>query len=103
MCCWVVLLLATSYACADFDDHVAALANGSYSKKGSAVEALAATGDDRAVPILEAMLEGNLYTRKSDDRVVIGDAQGQIIVLIDPMTMTELEQLPKRELKKGSR
>ncbi len=100
MCCWVVLLLASSSVWADFADQVAALAEGSYSKKGDAVETLAETGDDRAVPILEAMLAGNLYTRKSDDRVVIGDAQGQIIVLIDPLTMTELEQLPKNELTK---
>ena len=96
----MVLLLTSSYVCADFASQVSALAKGSYSKKGAAVEVLAATGDERAVPILEAMLDGRLYTKKSDKKVVIGQPQGQIIVLIDPLTMAELEQLPKKDLKK---
>ncbi len=85
---------------ADFGAKVDALAKGSYSAKTKAVETLAATGDERVVPILEAMLEGRLFTRKSDGRLLLGRKQGQTVVLNDPLTLAEVDQLPKSKLKK---
>jgi len=79
---------------------IAALAAGSFSDKAAAVERLAATGDPRVVPALDALLEGDLYTRKSDGKVVIGESRGKVVVLSDPLTLTEVEQAPKRSVKK---
>ena len=79
---------------------IAALAAGGFSDKAAAVERLAATGDPRVVPALEALLEGDLYTRKSDGRVVIGATRGKVVVLSDPLTLAEVEQAPKGSVKK---
>jgi urea transport system permease protein len=79
---------------------IEALAAGGFSDKAAAVERLAATGDPRVVPPLEALLEGDLYTRKSDGKVVIGESRGKVIVLNDPLTLTEVEQAQKSAVKK---
>jgi urea transport system permease protein len=79
---------------------IAALAAGSFSDKAAAVERLAATGDPRVVPSLEALLEGDLYTRKSDGKVVIGETRGKVVALSDPLTLAEVEQAPKGSVKK---
>jgi len=79
---------------------IAALAAGGFSDKAAVVERLAASGDPRVVPALEALLEGDLYTRKSDGKVVIGERAGKVLVLSDPLTLTEVEQAPKRSVKK---
>ena len=84
----------------DMSAAVEALAEGSFSDKIKAVEALAATGDPRVVPALEAMLNRQLYVRKSDNKVFIGEPQGKAIILKDPLTLAELEQVGKRDVKK---
>ena len=48
---------------AEFADLLADIAGKSFSAKIKAVEEIAATGDARAAPVLEAFLEGDLYTR----------------------------------------
>ena len=50
------------------------LAASDFAAKIAAVGALAATGDPRAVPVLEAMLAGRLAVRRADGRVVISRA-----------------------------
>ncbi len=97
--CLLLLLLETPVF-ADFSEQVAALAQGSYSAKETAIEEIAASGDERVIPVLEAMLEGDLYTRESDGVVVIGETSGQTVVLTDPLTQQEIGQLPKSELDK---
>lgn len=97
--CFSLLLLALP-AWADFTTKVEALSGGSYKAKTEAVKTLAATGDDRSVPILEALLDGRLFTRKSDGLLLIGEKQGQVYVLLEPLTLAEADQLPKNMLKK---
>ena len=104
---WKILLLSCSLlllalpAWADFAAKVDALAVGSYKAKTEAVKALAATGDERSVSILEALLDGRLFTRKSDGLLLIGEKQGQVYVLLEPLILAEVDQLPKNMLKKG--
>ena len=95
-----LLLLMALPARADFSSKIDSLAVGSYSTKAKAAEALAATGDERAVPILEAMLDGRLFQRKSDKRLFIGEKQGSVYVLFDPLSLSEIDQLAKSKLKK---
>ncbi len=70
---------------------VAALAEGGYGDKEAAIEAIAATGDADLVPVLRAMADRRLATRKSDGRVVITEEVGRNLRLLDPLTMQELE------------
>ncbi len=74
---------------------IAALAAKGFSDKADAVARLAATGDPRVVPALEAFLEGRLYVREADGKVVIGEPRGSVVVLKDPLTLAEIEQAPK--------
>jgi urea transport system permease protein len=69
---------------------IGALANGlgasSFAEKEKAVTALAATGDPKAVPVLEALSRGDLYLRKADGKAFIGKEAGANYELTDPAT-----------------
>ena len=79
---------------------VQALADGKFDDKAEAIKALAATGDPAVAPILEAMGEGLLYQRKSDDLVVIAEKNKRELTLFDPLTGDELETVKSRAAKK---
>jgi urea transport system permease protein len=69
-----------------------------FSAKIDAVQAVAATGDERAVGILEALADRRLYIRKSDDAIVIGDKDGRDYVLSDPLTGESLGTVSGRDV-----
>jgi urea transport system permease protein len=74
----LLALLAAPTARADaFEDAVRALNADSYDAKVAAVDALAALRDERAIPVLSAMEEGDLYVRESDGLLVIGQKEGR--------------------------
>jgi urea transport system permease protein len=77
---------------------IADLARGSFADKIEAVERLAASGDPRIVPVLEAFLGGQLYTRKGDDKVVIGKSRGRVLTLTEPLTKTQLGEAARSEV-----
>ena len=79
---------------------VQALADGKFDDKAEAIKALAATGDPAVAPILEAMGEGLLYQRKSDDLVVIAEKNKRELTLFDALTGEELETVKSRAAKK---
>jgi len=58
---------------------------GDFEETARAVDALAATGDARAAPLLEALANGDLNIRKSDGRVVIAIRDGADYKLADPV------------------
>lgn len=87
-------------AASSLEEKVAALNQKSFKAKIAAIKDLANTGDNRVVPILEAMLNGKLYYRKSDKKVVITEKQGRVYILYEPLSLAEIEQLKKRKLKK---
>jgi urea transport system permease protein len=82
------------------EDGVSALAGGAFKAKIAAVKHLGATGDERAVPILEALGKGLLFTRKSDKKTVVATKRGKVYVLTDPLSGKEIGEAKKRELKK---
>ncbi len=95
------LLCAPAAAWADaFADAVKALDASSYSAKAAAVDTLAALQDDRAVPVLQAMLQSRLFVHRTDGALVIGEKQGQAYHLTSPLDGSELGTAPGSELDK---
>jgi urea transport system permease protein len=83
----LLALAAGALAQADLRPLVANLAAGGYDETEKAIAALAASGDAEAIPILEALGEGDLYVGKADGMVVIGrKAGGRSLALSDPLT-----------------
>ncbi|MGP1396231.1 MAG: urea ABC transporter permease subunit UrtB [Inquilinaceae bacterium] len=83
-----------------FDERVAALAEGSFADKAKAVEDLAATGDERAGPVLQALLDGDLYVRKEDGMVVVGRRADGLYALRDPVAGADLDPVGSRDVEK---
>jgi urea transport system permease protein len=79
----VTVFLAFSALSADLATLVANLVAGGYSERDAAIGALAASGEARAAPILQALSAGQLYVRTDDKAVVIGKGEGKRIDLID--------------------
>jgi urea transport system permease protein len=92
--------LAEATTSPSIEYQITTLQEKSFQTKITAVQNLAQTGDPRVVPILEALLNGNLYTRKSDNKVVITEKKGKVYILYEPLTLAEIDQLKKRKLKK---
>ncbi len=85
---------------ADFAGLVAGLAEKGFKKKAAAIDALAATGDPRAVTILEAMLARRLFQLKADKSVVIGEKTGTKYRVRFAATGAEIATVKKSKLKK---
>ncbi|MGE7367835.1 urea ABC transporter permease subunit UrtB [Neorhizobium sp. NPDC001467] len=62
------------------------LADANFNEAEKLVAEIAATGDTRVVPALNAFAEGDLYFRKSDKAVFAAKAAGSQLDLIDPVT-----------------
>jgi urea transport system permease protein len=84
------LLFAPVGQAADLPSLVNALGQGSFADREKAIEALAATGDGRAAPVLQALGDGDLYTRKSDEAVFIVRKQGVDLTLFDPVSSAQV-------------
>jgi len=107
LCALVValILLAPSFAAAAEEELrplIDALAAEDFEARTEAVNALAAAGDPRVVPVLEALADGNLYVRRGSDepgRVVAGERQGmRAYDLADPLTGEALGEVGRREV-----
>jgi hypothetical protein len=61
------------------------LPEASYADKQELIKRLAATHDPRVRVVLNALLEGNLYARSSDNQVFITRADGDNLALTDPL------------------
>jgi urea transport system permease protein len=83
------LLFAGSAVAADLAGLVTNLVTGGYSERDAAITALAASGEERAAPILQALGAGELYVRNADKVVVIAKGSGKQLALIDAITGKE--------------
>ncbi|OEJ69491.1 urea ABC transporter permease subunit UrtB [Magnetovibrio blakemorei] len=84
----------------EFSDAVQALNADNNTDKAAAIEALSATGDERAATVLSALLNGTLFYRQSDGLVVLSKESGNVTILIDPSTMNEVADVSGSEAKK---
>ena len=79
---------------------VDALPPGNYKDREAAIGVLVATGDPRVVPILETLLEGELYFDETSGKVVFTSEDGGKGTIFDPVTGTELSDLTTQGLDK---
>ncbi|WP_310216517.1 urea ABC transporter permease subunit UrtB [Neorhizobium sp. 2083] len=91
---------APSFAQSDPKPLINALAKADFGEAEKLIGQLAATGDARLVPALNAFSEGDLYFRKSDNLVFIGKAAGSGYELIDPVTGASVGQAAKSAVTK---
>lgn len=89
----------TAAAATEFEELLPRLGAGFFSQRLDAIEAIGATGDMRAVPVLEALFDGDLFVR-GDAGVVIARASGQGFSLTDPLTGETAGEATESELKK---
>jgi urea transport system permease protein len=80
------ILIAGAGLAADLQTLVTNLTTGGFGDRETAIGALAASGEARAAPILEALAAGQLYVRQADKAVVIGKPDGNQLALADAIT-----------------
>jgi len=85
---------------AELSPLVDALAPGNFKDREAAIGILAATGDPRVVPVLEILLEGELYVDEASGKVVFTAASGGKGTISDPVTGAELQSLTEDGLDK---
>ena len=93
-------LLLPAAAHADLADDLQGLRAESYDAKGAAVERIVAGGDERAVAILEAFLDGRLFLTDADERLVIGEDSAGGYRIFDAVTGEALGEVGKRDVSK---
>ena len=79
---------------------VDALAPGNFKDREAAIGVLVATGDPRVVPVLETLLEGELYFDEASGQVVFTSEAGGEGTISDPVTGAELPALTEDGLEK---
>jgi len=94
------LALAGTASSADLAALVGNLTVGGFGERGSAIAALAASGEDRAAPILEALAAGQLYVRTADKLVVIGKGDGNALALSDAISGKAVGSAPEADLER---
>ena len=86
---------------ADITSDIDKLSAKSTKTKISSINRLVASGDPQAAVVLKAFLDGNLYTRKADKKVVIGNMVSEQFRIFDPLTNNEIGVVEKSSLKKA--
>ncbi|MFM2280625.1 MAG: urea transporter, permease protein UrtB, partial [Pseudomonadota bacterium] len=100
---FLLILMAPALPASAADDlkaQINALATAKLPEMPDRIQALAAAGDPAVVPLLEALAEGNLYFRKSDNAVFLVKPAGANLSLIDPLTAETVGEEAKGALTK---
>ncbi len=85
---------------AALDEALRGLSGTSFQDRAVGIERLAATGHPRAIPILRAMAQGRLFTRKADGLLVIGRKTGKVFSLTHAVEGAALGDATRKELGK---
>jgi len=86
LCLVLSLFGRIGYAADDLKTQINELAVTKLPDMAKKVQALASTGDPKMVPALEALSEGDLYFRKSDNAVFLTKPAGANFTIIDPLS-----------------
>ena len=70
------------------------LPEASYTDKQDLIRQLTALHDARVRPVLQALLDGNLYGRANDHQVFITSAAGDGLALTDPVSASAVGTVP---------
>ncbi len=76
------------------------LAKGDFKARENAITSLIDSGDEAVVPVLEALAAGQLHVRKSDQKVFITKAQGDVLTLTDPHGLIASGEAPAADFEK---
>lgn len=96
----IVIATAPSSSFADFDAAVVKLSAKSTKTKIIGIEGLIQSGNPRTSVVLNAFLEGNLFQRKSDKKIVIGKTTADSFRAVDAITGQKLGEAKKTSFKK---
>jgi len=72
----------------------------SFATKAAAAEAIAESGDERALGLLRALLDGDLHFRASDGRIVFAERSGGGYRVRDALTGEALGEAGRREVRR---
>lgn len=98
-----IVSLGHRVAAADgFEEALSQLTERSFDKKQQATNAIADSGDPRALGVLQGLLRGNLYYRKTDNRLVFAEKMEDGLTLTDVLTGEPLGTAGARDAKKVS-
>jgi len=77
-----------------FEDAVRAFQGGGYAETETFLQAIAATGDERALPLIEAVEAGRLYILEPEMRAVLAEEAEtpDMMALTDPVTEEALDE-----------
>ena len=89
-------LWAAAASAQSFEDLVRQLPAGDFADRAKVVAAIAATGDDRALPVLDSLLEGELAELKSNDAIVLLRSVGRDDFATDALTGEDYGEVPSR-------
>ncbi|MCF7992283.1 MAG: urea ABC transporter permease subunit UrtB [Thiohalocapsa sp.] len=85
---------------ASLETAIAGLAERSFKVKQQAADDIAASGDERAADLLKALLNGDLYYRKDDKRIVFAEKSAAGLALTDALTGESLGEVGSRDAAK---
>jgi urea transport system permease protein len=77
---------AEAPAGASVSELLSALSSASYSEKRILIQHLVQLHDRRVRPVLQGLLDGNLYSRNSDGRIFLAAGEGGSLQLTDPVS-----------------
>ena len=96
-----LLLIPPAFAQpAGFEVLVNNLATGGFADREAAIEALAATGDERVPAILNTLAEGDLYVVAATGKVVVAQKAGAGFTVTDPVSGAPLGEAAKADVEK---
>ncbi|MEX3010219.1 urea ABC transporter permease subunit UrtB [Hoeflea sp. TYP-13] len=96
----VPMLIVGTRADENLQNLVDALATGKLKQRARQIEAIATTGDVRAVPVLQALRDGTLYYRKSDRKVFLAQKTGSDFILTHPLSGETAGSAAKKTVRK---
>ncbi|MEM0922746.1 MAG: urea ABC transporter permease subunit UrtB, partial [Pseudomonadota bacterium] len=96
----LVSFMALPVQAATLEELVAQLPEGKFDERAEVIDKIATTGDPRAVPLLEALSEGELQQMKKTDAIVRVVREGKIFTAFDPLTGAEIGEIGRRDARK---
>ena len=96
----IALIACATSAAAEPREIIKRLADASFQDVEAVIDDLVATGDPAVGPFLEALRGGDVYWRKSDKAIFVAEKVKRELILLDPFTREQVEQIKKRAAKK---
>jgi urea transport system permease protein len=84
----------------DFEELLSGLITKKFSEKEIIIGQIEASGHEKALPVLEHLLEGNVYYIKENKKVVLANVVKKEAMLTEILSNESLGTLPKKKVKK---